>query len=90
MDDAPNLPPRPQKPRRLVEPERLKEEIALNLKLVRGRRALQDQAAGEAFKIVASLIVDDMVQRGYEVTAPPPNEMHGVKMSALSSYPLKD
>lgn len=87
MDDAPSSPQRPPKLRRVVEPERLKEEIALNLKLVRGARALKDQAAGEAFKIVASLIVDDMVQRGYEVTAPPPTEMHGVKMSP---YPLKD
>lgn len=87
MDDAPSPPSRPPKPRRFVEPERLKEEIALNLRLVRGRRALLDRAAGEAFTIVASLIVDDMVQRGYEVTAPPPTEMHGVKMSL---HPLED
>ena len=59
--------------RRLVDPEKLKEEIALNLKLVRGEPgALKDQATDEAFKIVASLIVDDMVRRGYQVTALPP------------------
>ena len=87
MDGAPLSPPRPPKPRRLVEPERLKEEIGLNLKLVRGWRALLDWAASAAFTIVASLIVDDMMQRGYEVTVPPPTGMHGVNMSRC---PLKD
>ena len=77
IDDALSPTPCPPKPRRLVEPEKLKEEIALNLGLIRNANALKQQAVGQAFKIVASLIVDDMVQRGYEVTAPPPNEMHG-------------
>lgn len=89
--DEPSIPsPRSSKPRRVVEPERLKEEIALNLRLVRGRKAMKDQAASEAFKIVASLIVDDMVQRGYEITAPPPIEMHGIAAAAQPSCPLKD
>ena len=90
MDDPLPLPSRPPKPRRVVEPEKLKEEIALNLKLVRGRNALKDRAIGEAFQIVASLIVDDMVQRGYEVTAPPPNEMHSWPPRSSAPYPLKD
>ncbi len=90
MDDALPVSLRPPKPRWIVEPEKLKEEIAPNVKLVRGRNALKDQAIGEAFLIVASLIVDDMVRRGYEVTAPPPNEMHSWPPRPSSPYPLKD
>lgn len=89
MPDVAPPSPRPPKPRRVVEPEKLKEDIALALKMLRGR-VLRDRAAGEAFALIASLVVDEFVRRGFEVTAPPPTEMHSWPPTPRSPYPLKD